>query len=71
MTDMKVDLSTISEYKEKEVDCNNRVADLDTSTATRDAVRTRFDGLRKERLDGFMAGFSGTALLLKEMFTTK
>lgn len=31
-------------------------------------VRSRYDGLRKSRLDGFMAGFNVISLKLKEMY---
>jgi structural maintenance of chromosome 4 len=31
-------------------------------------VRGRYDGLRKSRLDGFMAGFNAISLKLKEMY---
>ena len=68
MADMKVDLNSIAEYKTKEEDYNNRVAELDASTATRDGVRNRYDDLRKRRLDDFMAGFNTIALKLKEMY---
>merc|ERR1711981_372350 len=68
MADMKVDLNAVAEYKTKEEDYNNRVAELDASTATRDGVRSRYDGLRKKRLDEFMAGFNTIALKLKEMY---
>merc|ERR1712010_173050 len=49
-------------------DYTNRVAELDASTATRDGVRTKYDALRKKRLDEFMAGFNVIALKLKEMY---
>jgi len=68
MADMKVDLNTIAEYKAKEEDYRSRVAELDASTATRDSVRGKYDGLRKRRLDEFMAGFNTIALKLKEMY---
>jgi structural maintenance of chromosome 4 len=68
MADMKVDLNAVAEYKTKEEDYNNRVAELDASTATRDGVRNRYDDLRKKRLDEFMAGFNTIALKLKEMY---
>ena len=68
MADMKVDLNAIAEYKVKEKDYTNRVAELDASTATRDGVRTKYDALRKKRLDEFMAGFNVIALKLKEMY---
>ncbi|QDZ23825.1 structural maintenance of chromosomes protein [Chloropicon primus] len=68
MADMKVDLNAIAEYKTKEQDYNNRVAELDASTVTRDGVRNKYDDLRKRRLDEFMAGFNTIALKLKEMY---
>jgi len=46
----------------------NRAKDLDTITAERDSQKAKYDGLRKQRLDEFMAGFSLISLKLKEMY---
>jgi len=45
-----------------------RAKDLEVTTAARDAQKQLYDGLRKQRLDEFMAGFSAISLKLKEMY---
>jgi len=40
----------------KETDLKSKQDELSAATANRDAVRAAYDGLRKARLDGFMAG---------------
>ena len=45
-----------------------RVAELEAVSAARDTARRHYDGLRKRRLDEFMAGFSKITLRLKEMY---
>ena len=48
-----------------------RARDLEETTAARDAQKQLYDGLRKERLDKFMAGFSSISLKLKEMYQVR
>jgi structural maintenance of chromosome 4 len=45
-----------------------RAKDLEQVTASRDNEKQKYDSLSKERLDGFMAGFSTISLKLKEMY---
>ena len=40
----------------KEGDLRSRQDELASATAERDAARSKYEGLRKARLDGFMAG---------------
>lgn len=61
-------MSAIAEYYKKEKDYLARVAELDQVTQQRDSVRAHFEGLRKERLDMFMSGFSTITNKLKEMY---
>lgn len=42
----------------REVDLRSKQDELAAATAERDTVRGSYDGLRKARLDGFMAGES-------------
>jgi structural maintenance of chromosome 4 len=49
----------------------NRAKDLDTITAERDSQKTKYDGLRKQRLDEFMSGFNLISLKLKEMYQVR
>lgn len=45
-----------------------RAKDLEDTTNERDAQKQKYDGLRKQRLDEFMAGFNAISLKLKEMY---
>lgn len=62
------DLSVLKEYKQREQEFFNRAKDLDAITAERDTQKAKYDGLRKQRLDEFMAGFNLISLKLKEMY---
>lgn len=46
----------------------NRAKDLENITNQRDKQKQTYDGLRKQRLDEFMAGFNLISLKLKEMY---
>ncbi|KAJ6593824.1 RecF/RecN/SMC [Mycena capillaripes] len=65
---MKPNLEVLSEYKEREKQFFERAQDLEMTTKQRDAEKQKYDGLRKRRLDEFMAGFSLISLKLKEMY---
>jgi len=60
-------MSVLTEYKRREADFLNRAKELDEITNARNAEREIHDGLRKKRLDEFMAGFNLISLKLKEM----
>ncbi|KDR85857.1 hypothetical protein GALMADRAFT_109359 [Galerina marginata CBS 339.88] len=62
------DLTVLKEYKQREQEFFNRAKDLDKITAERDGQKAKYDGLRKQRLDEFMAGFNLISLKLKEMY---
>jgi structural maintenance of chromosome 4 len=64
----KPNLAAIKEYYKKEEEYLLRVAELDKITEQRDAVRDKFEDLRKKRLDTFMSGFSIITMRLKEMY---
>lgn len=64
----KPDLSVLKEYKKREEEFFTRAKDLDNVTSLRDAQKQKYEGLRKQRLDEFMAGFSLISLKLKEMY---
>ena len=57
----KPDLSVLKEYQKREDEFLNRAKD-------RDAQKGKYDGLRKQRLDEFMAGFNLISLKLEEMY---
>jgi structural maintenance of chromosome 4 len=46
-----------------------RAKDLEHITQLRDIEKQRYDGLRKRRLDEFMAGFNLISMKLKEPFS--
>jgi len=68
MQSMKPNMGAIEEYRKKERDYNERMAELDTVTETRDAAKAKLESLRKQRLDAFMAGFAVISMKLKEMY---
>lgn len=49
----------------------NRAKDLENITNQRDSQKQKYDGLRKQRLDEFMAGFNLISLKLKEMYQAR
>lgn len=67
----KPDLSVLKEYKRREEEFLNRAKDLEDITSQRDAQKQKYDGLRKQRLDEFMAGFNLISLKLKEMYQVR
>ncbi|KAL4881066.1 RecF/RecN/SMC [Aspergillus karnatakaensis] len=63
-----IDLSVIEEYRRRAAEHESRSADLATALAGRDSAKSRLDGLRSARLNGFMEGFGIISLRLKEMY---
>ncbi|KAL4741371.1 RecF/RecN/SMC [Aspergillus similis] len=63
-----IDLSVIEEYRRRAAEHESRSADLATALAARDSAKSRLDGLRSARLNGFMEGFGIISLRLKEMY---
>ncbi|PLB40934.1 condensin subunit SMC4 [Aspergillus candidus] len=63
-----VDLSVIEDYRRRTAEHEARSADLSTALASRDSAKSRLDGLRSARLNGFMEGFGIISLRLKEMY---
>ena len=64
----RANLGAILEFRAKERDYLRRVAELEAVARAREEARRGFEGLRKRRLDTFMAGFSVITLRLKEMY---
>lgn len=64
----KPNTAVLKEYQKREEEFLRRAKDLDETTALRDAEKQKYDSLRKQRLDEFMAGFSTISLKLKEMY---
>ena len=65
---MTPDLLAIVEYKQRLREANARTREFDAVTAERDVQRQAYEGLRKQRLDEFMAGFRIIGMKLKEMY---
>ncbi|OJJ03493.1 hypothetical protein ASPVEDRAFT_42955 [Aspergillus versicolor CBS 583.65] len=63
-----IDLSVIEEYRRRAAEHESRSADLATALSSRDSAKSRLDGLRSSRLNGFMEGFGIISLRLKEMY---
>merc|ERR1712096_83116 len=61
-------MGAIEEYRRKERDYRERLTELDAVTETRDAAKTKLEGLRKQRLNDFMEGFAIITGKLKEMY---
>jgi structural maintenance of chromosome 4 len=64
----KPNTAVLKEYQRREEEFLRRAKDLDETTALRDAEKQKYDSLRKQRLDEFMAGFNTISLKLKEMY---
>ncbi|KAK9387473.1 RecF/RecN/SMC [Lipomyces mesembrius] len=65
---VQIDLTVLKEYRRREQEFETRNADLKDAVSKRDAVKHRYEDLRKRRLEEFMDGFSQISLKLKEMY---
>uniref|UniRef100_A0A665U747 Structural maintenance of chromosomes protein n=1 Tax=Echeneis naucrates TaxID=173247 RepID=A0A665U747_ECHNA len=65
---MKPNLGAIAEYKKKEEQYLQRVAQLDEITTERDKFKRGYEDLRKQRLNEFMTGFNMITNKLKENY---
>ncbi|PKA51107.1 Structural maintenance of chromosomes protein 4 [Apostasia shenzhenica] len=65
---MNPNLDSIAEYRKKARVYIERVEGLNLATQERDDLKRHYDGLRKKRMDEFMAGFNIISLKLKEMY---
>lgn len=63
-------MSVLAEYRKREAEFVARAKDLEATTAERDGAKQRYDDLRKQRLENFMAGFGVISSKLKEMYQT-
>ncbi|CAN6332537.1 unnamed protein product [Urochloa humidicola] len=68
LKDLNPNLDSIAEYRTKARLYSERVDELNSTTQERDDLKRLYDGLRKRRLDEFMAGFNIISLKLKEMY---
>ena len=65
---MKPNMAAIAEFRAKDREYKEKLADLNAVTERRNTAQKTFDGLRKKRLEEFMAGFSVITMKLKEMY---
>ena len=68
LKNLKPNLGVLKEYRKREEEFLKRAKDLENTTNLRDAQKSKYDGLRKQRLDEFMTGFSLISMKLKEMY---
>lgn len=68
ISSLKPNMGAIVEYREKEREYMERVAELDIITEQRDVARREYEDMRKKRLDEFMNGFNKITMKLKEMY---
>jgi structural maintenance of chromosome 4 len=68
LKNLKPNLGVLKEYRKREEEFLKRAKDLEHTTNLRDAQKSKYDGLRKQRLDEFMTGFNLISLKLKEMY---
>ncbi|KAI0275213.1 RecF/RecN/SMC N terminal domain-containing protein [Gloeopeniophorella convolvens] len=64
----KPNMAVLKEWRRREEEFMRRAKQFDETNALRDAEKQKYDSLRKQRLDEFMAGFSTISLKLKEMY---
>jgi structural maintenance of chromosome 4 len=67
----KPNMSVLEEYRRREEEFLRRAKDLDETTAKRDDEKTKYENLRKQRLDEFMTGFNFISMKLKEMYQVR
>ena len=68
LASLKPNMRAIADFRRKLAEYTTRADDLARINAARDALRTRYDELRKARLSAFMAGFTTISTKLKEMY---
>lgn len=64
----KPNLNVLEEYRRREAEFLTRHDELEKVVSLRDAQKTKYDALRKERFDEFTTGFGAISLKLKEMY---
>ncbi|CED84437.1 smc protein [Phaffia rhodozyma] len=64
----KPNLSVLAEYNKRQVEFDQRQADLEEVTANRDLAKKRYEDLRTTRHLEFMTGFTAISSKLKEMY---
>jgi len=68
LQNLKPDLKTIQEFREKCADHKSKLDEYETAHNSREETRRKLDTLRQQRLLEFMEGFSVISMKLKEMY---
>lgn len=68
LQNLKPDLKTIQEFREKCTDHKSKLDEYETAHNSREETRRKLDTLRQQRLLEFMEGFSVISMKLKEMY---
>lgn len=68
LTRMEPNMAAIADFKSKEAAWHARLSEFDETCGRRDQARAKLEGLKKARLEEFMAGFTAISLKLKEMY---
>ena len=63
-----VNMGALLEYMKKDNFCRSRMNELEIITESRNAVRTEYEELRRQRLEKSMSGFAIITLKLKGMY---
>merc|ERR1719343_491495 len=65
---LKPNLSSIEEFRRADSEHKSRLGDCEEVNGQREEARTKLKGLRQQRLEEFMDGFSIISMKLKEMY---
>merc|ERR1740121_3622736 len=65
---LKPNLSSIEEFRKADAEHKTRLADYEEINGQREEARAKLEGLRQQRLEEFMDGFSVISMKLKEMY---
>merc|ERR1740121_539209 len=65
---LKPNLSSIEEFRKADAEHKSRLADYEEINGQREEARAKLEGLRQQRLEEFMDGFSVISMKLKEMY---
>ncbi|KAH7824532.1 Structural maintenance of chromosomes 4, SMC4 [Monocercomonoides exilis] len=65
---VQIDLTTIARYKQKEIELNEKIKELNEAISDREAEKQNCENLKEQRLTEFMTGFRLIAKKVKEMY---
>merc|ERR1712151_316642 len=65
---LKPNLASIEEFRRADAEFKSKSAEYEKVNTAREAARQKLEGLRQQRLEEFMDGFSVISMKLKEMY---